>query len=239
MKNYILAFAAFIILSTQSSCKKETVSVLFCQVTSWAFGPQSFTFTYDEAGFVKRTTLATGDYYDYTQTGNKVVRQSYTSTGIAVGSPVTYTVNSAGYFIVTPNSSDTTYISYDSEGHLTEYTRRNDTVITRTVYTYQDGDALTAIEYYGDSSIKTTNVYEYYTERENHSNLHILFDLLDNRFGKPTKHFLKSVTKSSSGTISTTNFSYAFDEEGNATSLKVVTQPDNSVNDILFTYHCK
>lgn len=239
MKNYLPALAALLLLTTQYSCKKEDSGVTYCRVTSWGTDYETFDYTYDNAGFVKRATLSTGNYLDYTQTGNVLVRQAYTSSGVPTGNSISYTVNSQGYFTAMPSGSDTIYLSYNQAGQMTEFTRRNDTILSRVVITYQDGDALSAIEYRNDSTVKSTSTFEFYTNRENHSNLNILYDILDNRMGKPCKHFIKRQTQSnSSGNLSYTNFYYTFDDNGNPTALQVVSQPSNNVTNINFTYSC-
>ncbi len=239
MKNYLLAILAVGLIATQS-CKKETASTPFCTATYWGLGSESYTLVYDAAGFIKKNTLADGSYYESTQTGSLVVRQKFSSGGVPVGSSETQVVNSSGYVTIAPNASDTGFFSYNTDGRLTEYIRRNDTVISRVVFAYSGGDMLTGIEYRKDSTIKSTLLFEYYTDLENHSNLNVQYDLLDSRFGKPAKHFLKRITRgTSSNELSYTNLFYTFNEQGAATSLQVISQPDNFVNNFTFNYSCQ
>ncbi len=238
MKNYLLA-ALVLGLFTMQSCKKETASTPFCKATYWGLTGQGFTLVYDEAGFIKKNTLTDGTYYEFTQTGSLLVRQRYNSAGVPMGSSETQVVNSLGYVTVAPRSSDTSFYSYNADGRLAEFTRRNDTIISRLVFNYRDGDLLNAVEYRQDSTVKTTIDFEYYTDRENHSNLNINYDLMDSRFGKPAKHFLKRITKGTNNVLSNTNIYYTFDEQGSATQAQVISQPDNYVSNLTFNYSCE
>ena len=161
MKNYILALLAFVALTAQYSCKKEkSTATPFCRALTWNLGSQTYNYTYDAAGFPLRMEVTGSGYYQYTQTGNTLVRQSYNSSGTPTGSPETSLVNSSGYYSVIPNGSDTTFISYNNDGQMTQYLRRNDTVLSRLEIKYQNGDAIQSITYNSDSTVNSTAVYE-------------------------------------------------------------------------------
>ncbi len=220
--------------------QKRNCNYPFCKATYWGLGSQSYTLVYDAAGFTKKNTLSDASYYEFTQTGSLLLRQKFNSAGVPVGSSETQVVNSAGYLTIVPSSSDTSFYSYNTDGRLTEYTRRDDTIKSRFVFTYSNGDLVSGIEYRKDSTVKSTILFEYYTDRENHSNLNVHYDLLDSRMGKPAKHFLKRISRSnSSNELSYTNLYYTFNEQGSATGLQVISQPDNYVNDFVFTYSCE
>ncbi len=239
MKNYLLVIAVFTILVSQNSCKKETTPTQFCKATKWSIGSQSIAYIYDASGFIKKATGLDGSYSDYTQSGNLLTRQSYSSAGLPTGT-ITLTVNDAGYVIFDASNPDTMLYKYNSEGQLSEFVRRQDTVKSRVVISYNGGDIQNIIEYKADSTIKSTKVYEYYTDRENNTNLNISYDLIDSRFGKPAKHFVKRITTgTSSNTLSYTYLTYTFDDRGSATKVQIVNQPDNYVTDITFDYSCE
>ncbi len=220
-----------------NSCKKDN-SRLVCLVNHWQTNTTSINFSYDDAGFVKRMWINSSGYLEYTQSGNRVTRQNYDSTGTPTGSSAYYYVNSAGYYSLIPGGSDSTFISYNGDGQMTEFMRRDDTLKSRSGFTFENGDAIQMVSYGTDSAVTGTTIYEYYTERVNNSNLNLMFDLLDSRYGKPNKHFVKSSTESKSGNITYTNFSYTFDDNGNVTHARLITQPSNHVTDIDFTYQC-
>lgn len=240
MRTYYSALAFILIVLFQSSCKKDK-ETLTCRVASWSSGSQTYFYTYDSRGFIERMSLSTtSNYLVYTQNGNILTRQAYDSTGAPTGSTVTSVVNSEGYYSMIPGSSDTTFLSYNADGQLLSVVRRNDTLINQTLLTYENGDMVRAVSLRSDSSVSSINTYEYYTERANNSNLLITFDLLDSRYGKPSRHFLKSSTSSnSSGDIDITTFYYTYDDNGNAVSLQLIRQPDNSISNIQFTYNCE
>lgn len=239
MSKYLsIAVAVFFIFS-QYSCKKDKVA-LECKLASWQYGSQSYFFTYNNAGFIERLSISgSSTYIVYTQSGNQLTRQGYDSTGAPVGSPAISYVNSSGYYSMVPGSSDTTFITYNADGQLLTYVRRNDTIVSQTSFTYENGDVVQAVSLKSDSSVNSITTYEYYTDRVNNSNLNISFDLLEPRYGKPNRHFVKRSTASnSSGDITYTSFYYTFDENGNATTAQLVFQPSNTINNLSFVYTC-
>lgn len=237
MKNLFLALIALAWVATQSSCKKEE-SPSFCQVSSWGLGTITYNLTYDDRGFVKRTWVNNSGYVEYSLNGAQLTRQGYDSTGTPTGSVSHSFVNSMGYYAIVPNSADTTFFTYNADGHLTEMMKRNDTFVSRTEFIYENGDITQAVSYNYDSTVSSTIVFEYYTDRVNNTNLYLLYDLLDSRYGKPTTHYVKSAIESRNGSIQYSNFSYTFDDAGKATHLRLINQPDNDVIDIDFNYLC-
>lgn len=238
MKNLFYVVIGLVFVFGQYSCKKDKENTKFCKLTSWSSPSVSFNYTYDDNGFVKRGTIANGTYYEYTQTANVLQRQGYTAAGVPSGSPAFYQLYNSGLIAAIPNSSDTTFLFYNNDQQLSEVQRRNDTIISRTVISYVDGDATNAVEYRSDSSVRSISTYAYYNDKENHTNLSLLFDILDSRYGKPCKHHIKSITQSSSGSFSTNNFFYTFDSDGNPVKLQLLGQPSNSVNNLDFSYSC-
>jgi len=238
MKNLLLALVALAWVATQSSCKKDD-SPSFCQVTRWSTGTYGYNFTYDDQGFVKRLWVNTSGYVEYTQTGDQLTRQGYDSTGTPSNPPTVTFINSKGYYSIIPNGADTTFLTYNAQGHLTETMRRNDTFISRSELFYEKGDVTQMISYNYDSTINSTIVFDYYTDRVNNTNLYLLFDLLDSRYGKPTTHYVKTATESRNGSIRYSNFSYTFDNDGKATNVRLINQPDNDVVNIDLNYQCE
>ena len=236
---YAIAILAVIVLF-QSSCKKEE-EALACKLASWQTGSQGYMYTYNSQGFIERMSVSTSSsYVMYTQNGSILTRQAFDSTGAPIGSPVTAMVNSDGYYSMTFGSVDTSLFTYNADGQLLTYTRRNDTIVSRSLFTYENGDIVKAINLRSDSSVSSISTYEYYTDKVNRSNLNLFSDILDSRYGKPSRHFLKRTTTSnSSGDISYGNFYYTFDENGNAVSAQLINQPSNTINDIVFTYSCE
>lgn len=234
----IAALAIFVLF--QSSCKKEA-ETLTCRLASWQAGSQAYMYTYNSKGFIERASVSTsGSYILYTQNGSILTRQAYDSTGAPIGSPVTTVVNSDGYYSMAFGSIDTTFFTYNADGQILTYTRRNDTLISQSLFTYDNGDMVKAVSLKSDSSVNSVVTYEYYTDRVNKSNLNLSFDILDPRYGKPNRHFLKrSINSNSSGDISYGNFFYTFDENGNAVTAQIINQPSNSITDVVFTYRCE
>ncbi len=240
MPKYYSALALLLLVLFQSSCKKDT-EVLTCRLTSWQVSGQEFYYTYNSQGFVERMSVSSSsNYVVYTQSGNLLTSQGYDSTGSAIGSPTVRQVNSEGYYSMIPNTSDTTFLTYNAAGQLLTYARRNDTLINHTTFTYENGDLVKTVSLKSDSSISSIGTYDYYTDRVNTSNLNISFDLLEPRYGKPSRHLMKSSTTSnSSGDIDFRSFYYEFDENGNAISLQLITQPGNTITDLKFGYRCE
>lgn len=235
---YAIALLALIVLF-QSSCKKEE-EALACKLASWQVGSQTYMYTYNSQGFIERMSVSnSSSYVVYTQNGSILSRQAFDSTGAPIGSPVTAMVNSDGYYSMTFGSVDTSLFTYNADGQLLSYTRRNDTIISQSVFTYENGDMTKAINLRSDSSVSSISTYEYYTDKLNRSNLNLFSDILDGRYGKPSRHFLKHSTSSnSSGNISYANFYYTYDENGNAVAAQIINLPSNSITDVVFSYLC-
>ncbi|MBK8657425.1 MAG: hypothetical protein IPN22_00720 [Bacteroidetes bacterium] len=240
MHKYYSALALLLFVMFQSSCKKDK-EALTCRLSTWEVSGQTYYYTYNSQGFVERMSVSnSSSYIVYTQSGNLLTSQAYDSTGTAIGTPAVRQVNADGYYSMIPGSSDTTYLTYNAAGQLLTYVRRNDTIISQSTFTYENGDMVKAISLKSDSSISSIATYDHYTDRVNNTNLNVSIDLLEPRYGKPNRHLLKSSTTSnSSGNIDFNTFYYEFDENGNPVSLQLIRQPGNDISNLKFTYGCE
>lgn len=238
MQKITSAIALCLLVTLQYSCKKDKDQTKFCNLTTMVANTQTRTFTYGPDGYLTRLNYNPTLYTTFARSGNTLNGQSY-NAGVPIGSPTVWTIDDAGRLTMVPGSSDTSFYKYNNSGQLIELTRRNDTIISRNVFTYVKGDAISSVEYNKDSVAIATRNYDYYTDYENRTNINILYDVLDNRYGVPSKHYLKQIRQSRNGDISYSDFYYTFDDDGTAKTLQIVSQPTNYISNLSFNYDCK
>ncbi len=236
--NTLVCLFLVAVLFTASSCKKD--KQISCMVKTVRAGSNTFIFEFDASGYeTKRTDSATGDYDLTTVSGNLLARQSYNSGGVANGSPHYSVINSAG-LIIQGIESDTTFITYDSNGQITKTTKGSGANVTGwTDYTNENGNVITSVQHNASGSITHSTTVDYYTDKPNKSNLSLIYSFLsDARSGKATKNLIKKVTNSDGTAVNESIVTYTIDGNGYVTDFTILEQPANTLMTISITYNC-
>lgn len=182
-------------------------------------------------------------YYSYTYKGDSMIESLQVGNNGAIDVSRRYKLNGSGRIqSYKVELSATVRLEYNLAGYLVKKISENNGSAILITYTIKDGN-YTAEEMNVDGKI-TTISYEYYSDKKNPETgiSRTIGGFANFDYGKQDKNLLKKETKTNSaGVVTTTEYSYELDSEGNVLKeTAVVTQNQNSATWVRdFTYNCE
>jgi len=230
LKTLVLVFLALATTGAFIACKKNNDNKKICNIIDAAIvGGGDIHISYNSDGRISQAAVGIGSVYKFSYNGDSVIVLN-TDSG-AFQSKITYANNSSRL----ATYQRTEYDQAGTNWSVVKYEYNGDELSKSTTTTSSGGLPIVNTYAWFDQNMvaqasgSNTTVYEYYTDKPEQSGDYFYFTQLI-QGGTIVRN--KNLIKSASGST----FNYAFNSDGNISSLEIVGTGSASV--LNYTYQC-